>query len=190
MNNMIMQSPNTLASTGHDIEKDMAADIAVVMETNRKLTEVLPIHQQTWIKRLFPDPVTRAHMKGRAKIQEKDMQFQLQALSLVREAQARVIQTVLTHLLREGKAGLQSRTASFVTDRQLELMAKIDDAISTHQHIIANAYTRITVLPTENMRGVELKRLEDLYQRLSSDVETIMAQYSEIVRETIPAVRE
>ena len=180
----------TLASTGTHIEQSMAADIANLLDTNRRVTEILPIQKGSFLDRVFPDPVARAQQQGRVKIQQRETEYQLRAHAIVREAQARVLQTVLTHLLREGEAAAHARTASFVTDRQVELMGKVEQVVDVHQQNVIAAYARMEKLPTDFLREKELQRIHDSYSRLVDDVDTIMDQFSEIVRETIPATRD
>jgi hypothetical protein len=182
-------TPNGVASTGATLEKSVAEDIGLVLDSStQRLTDRLPLDEQHFLARLF-DPMAKAQMKGKLKMQERELAFQIRSLEIVREAEARILATLLSHFLREGKSALQARSASFVMARELELMDRVEGTVEAHQANVIAAWKRIEALPTE-MQLDEKDRVVRGYQRLIGDVNTILDQYSEIVGEVIPASRD
>ncbi|MBC8063488.1 MAG: hypothetical protein H7Y17_01555 [Chlorobia bacterium] len=192
MNNLATitaEHTNGVASTGAVLEKSVADDIGLVLDSStQRLATKLPLEQQKFLARLF-DPMAKAQLKGKLKIQERELAFQIRSLDIVREAEARILATLLSHFLREGKSALQARSASFVLSRELELMNRVEETVNAHQANVIDAWNRAATLPTE-LQQVEKDRISEGYERLVGDVNTILNQFSEIVAEVIPASRD
>ncbi len=180
-----------IASNGAGLENAVGQDIATLVDSTKPLLENrLPLETRSWLERVFPDPITKARVKGRAKIEEGEMAFQLRFHTIYRETEARVLAALMSHMLREGKTGLQSRTASFVMDREKELMKRVEGIIAEHQDNVQSAVDRAKKMELEDLRDMELDRIKRSYARLVNDVTVMLDQFSQIVAETIPATRE
>jgi hydroxymethylglutaryl-CoA reductase len=177
-----------VAATGATLEQQVASNIGIVLDdSQQRLAERLPLDQRGLIGTLF-DPIAKQRRKGELRIQELELSHQVRQLGLIREVEAQTLRTVLSHFLKEGKLGLQGRTAAYAQARADELLGRVEETIKGHQARVKDAWQRAEELP-EPLQDEERQRILRGYKRVVADVEVILQQYSEIVQEVLPDTR-
>ncbi|MBD2200180.1 MULTISPECIES: hypothetical protein [Calothrix] len=94
------------------------ADIVIASNTAKR---------DTFLAKLFPDPVQRAAKMGELEIVKTEFEFRKKALVMVRETHSQALRETCNQYLIRGKADSRAETAAFLMRKEQELQEELNN---------------------------------------------------------------
>lgn len=141
--------------------------------------------RETFLTKLFPDPVQRAVKMGELEIVKTEFEFRQKALAMVRETHVQALRETCNQYLVQAKVDVRAETAGFLMRKAQELQEELDKILDRFIASVERKSQRLeTITNTTLQRTLE----QDLDKEIHNFVDMkdkLVAKFRQIVDEGV-----
>lgn len=141
--------------------------------------------RETFLQKLFPDPVQRAAKMGELKIIETEFEFRKKALAMVRETHVQALRETCNQYLDKAKAAGRAETASFLMRKAQELQEELDRIFDKFIASVEKKTQRLQEMTNPTLKKIMEQNLDKEIHDFIEMKDNLVNKFKNIVNEGV-----
>jgi hypothetical protein len=159
MSDYIDKTNSSLTKVSTDSQIPKSSSVEAVARYAEIVVDNNMAKRETFLAKLFPDPVQRAAKMGELEIIKTEFEFRKKALAMVRETHVQALRETCNQYLVKAKAAGRAETASFLMRKAQELQEELDGIL---ERFIASVEKKTQSLQLTTNLTLQKKMEQDL----------------------------
>jgi hypothetical protein len=149
--------------------------------------ELTKDRRQTWLERLFPNPIERARLAGDVKMAETEVDFRLRTLRMKREFEMKLIENTLNSVLVRYAAEIRGAMAEDLQRELNNVYACFNREFDVFYKNMTAQIEKAESLRYDLLREAEYQRIQEAIEGFRSQSAKLIAHFENIIEDLIRA---